>query len=77
MYKLTLFTRDKSCIIFLNQQIIIVQSNRFVNIGGEIMATKAKASTKKQGRRCSETSTEAKRGTTTNAKRSNSTKACN
>lgn len=49
-----------------------------MNIGGEIMATKAKASTKKQGRRCSETSTESsKRTSTTNAKRSNSTKACN
>ena len=39
------------------------------------MATKAKASTKKQGRRCSETSTESTKRT--NAKKSNSTKACN
>ena len=66
------------CIIIDLIQIIKVQSNRFVNIGGEIMATKAKASTKKQGRRCSETSTEStKRTSATNAKRSNSTKACN
>lgn len=47
-----------------------------MNIGGEIMATKDKAS-KKQSRRCCETSTDATKAKRTNAKKSNTTKACN
>lgn len=58
----------------IDLQIIIVQSNRFVKIGGEIMATKDRAS-KKQSRRCGETSTDATKRT--NAKKNNTTKACN
>lgn len=69
MYVGTAFTNNKS-----TKQLIYIDC--FVYIGGEIMATKDRES-KKQCRRCCETSTDATKSKRTNAKKSNSTKACN